>query len=378
MSRTGTINHCIQTLLITVTILLLLFFGLRPKSIPADNDAQWLPGERALIFHGTGIVYVEDLEWFHNVNDAGEFTIELQIAVQNINKVGFRPILMINNGSDDDQLTIWQWGSSIIAMNGDDYDYSRKSPRISTGRILNPEEIVDISITSNNLSTRLYINGQLLVDDQTWQILIPPYGKNTHLILGNSVYAKHGWEGTIYSLTIYAKAFSSEGIYQLYNRELPERLTCESCQTEVDFWCTFTGHNGLNIDDQYGLHIPLLIPERMVILKKSFMVMPWQSFRLNRVFVVDVLLNLFGFIPLGVLLYNRIRQSPTISESRVQIIVVLSCFLISFIIELCQVWQPGRNSSFLDLLLNSLGSYLGILFASIYFRYKKDNTTIAT
>ena len=363
LPRKETISQRIHTFLVIAMVLIILFLGLRPKSPLTGNDAQWLSDEHALIFQEAGIAYIDDLKWSHSSNNFDEFTIELRVAAQNIEKSGIRPILMINNGSDRDQLIIWQWGASIIAMNGDDYDYTRKLPRVSSKEVLAPGKILDISIISSNHSTKLYINGQLAVNNQTWQISIPGNDRKTHLILGNSIYAKHGWGGAIYSLAIHAKALSSEELHLSHRWKLPEIALYTIRPDEAKLWDTLTELN----------YIPLLIPKRIVMLKKSFMTIPWHSFSLSRSFLVDGLLNFFGFVPLGLLLCYRLWQSFADSKRSPHAITFLSCFLISLTIETCQVWQPARTSSVLDLLLNSLGSYLGILLASTYFKNKKDS-----
>ncbi len=355
-------------------ILVILFFGLRPKSISSNNDVQLLPDEHALSFRKSSIAYADDLKIFHSSNDSNEFTIKLRIAVQNIEENGFRPVLMIHDGVDHDQLTIWQWGASLIAMNGDDYNYTKKAPRVSTKDILTPGKIVDISLTSSSCSTKLYIDGRLLAEHQAWQISIPDNGRKKRLILGNSAYAKHGWEGSIYSLAIYTRALSAQEVRRQYLWQSPNTPLHNNPPENVQLHYTFTERNGTSVNDQYGLQIPLLLPERRVMLKKNFLSMPWHGFSVNSSFLVDVLLNLFGFIPLGALLYWRILQSYTGSERSTRTITFLSCFLISFFIETFQAWQPARHSSLQDLLLNSFSGYLGILLASIYFKRKRDRT----
>jgi len=363
-------NHRTLTLATIAVILTTLFFGLRPKSFSTNNNIQLLPAEHALLFGQSGIAYIDDFNSFHNSKTSGDFTIQLRIAAQNIEEKGFRPILMIHDGSDRDQLTIWQWGTSIIAMNGDDYDYAKRKPRISVKDILSPGKIVNISLTSDNRSTKLYIDGQLEMENRNWQIVIPENKRKKRLILGNSVSAKHGWEGSIYSLTIHTKALSAEEVYLRYNQQSPATHLHNNTD-EIPLRYTFTERNEMGVDDLYGLHIPLLLPEQLIMLKHDFMAMPWHSFRFNISFFADVLLNLLGFIPLGALLYYRTRQSVTSSDRSIRAITFLSCFLISFFIEFFQAWQPNRHSSLLDLLLNSVSGYLGIVLADIYSKHKR-------
>jgi len=107
-----------------LTILLIcgiLFFGLRSKSGRMENNVKWLPAKKALQFNNSGIGYIDDEKIIRQIDSSEIYTLELFIEAYSTEKKAFRPILMIHNGSDKDQLVIWQWGSSIIAMNGDDY-----------------------------------------------------------------------------------------------------------------------------------------------------------------------------------------------------------------------------------------------------------------
>jgi hypothetical protein len=165
-------------LLLLVIVVIILFFGLRPKTLSNSNDIHWLSDKKALSFHGHGIAYVDDVHVFNQKQHLSDFTIELIVTPENIVKKGFRSILMLHGEDDRHQLVIWQWGNAVIAMNGDDYDYSKRWPRVSAVKALTPGEAVFITITSDITGTRLFINGILAAENKSWKLTVPDDGKS--------------------------------------------------------------------------------------------------------------------------------------------------------------------------------------------------------
>ena len=77
-------------------------------------------------------------------------------------------------------------------------------------------------------------------------------------------------------------------------------------------------------------------------------------------FVKDVTVNVLGFIPFGFLLASLLRTSLR-SNWKLALVTTAAGFLLSFVIELIQAWMPSRDSSLLDLLMNTTGTLLGTL-----------------
>jgi hypothetical protein len=104
-----------------------------------------------------------------------------------------------------------------------------------------------------------------------------------------------------------------------------------------------------------GLELPRYYrePEPRVLMLPS--VADWSE----GWFVRDALLNLLGFVPLGLFV---VASMP--SRRRVAVVVaVLAGGLASLGIELAQALMVERNSSLLDLLLNTAGTAVGALLA---------------
>ena len=84
----------------------------------------------------------------------------------------------------------------------------------------------------------------------------------------------------------------------------------------------------------------------------------------NRYVLRDIILNVMVYVPLGLLavLVFRRRRSHAFAVAA----AIAFGFLLSVTMELLQVYVPGRDSSLLDVLTNTLGAAAGASFA-IYF-----------
>ncbi len=344
---------------------------MRPKTVFNGNDTRWSSDKKALSFHGRGIAYVDDVDVFSHKQHSSDFTIELSVTPENIVKKGFKSILMMHGEEDRHQLVIWQWGNAIIVMNGDDYDYSKKLPRVSAIEALTPGKAAFVTITSGAPGTRLFLNGSLAGENKNWKLTIPDDDKKLRLILGNSVYGKNGWEGEIYGVKLYGGAAPPERVKREYDRSLHQGHFSPDLTDDVQFLYSFSNYEDHLTPDQTGRNQPLQLPSRMVVLKKAFLSSP-AHFNPNQSFLTDVFLNLCGFIPLGAVAYCWLGRSKIVSKRYETVVVVTFCFLLSLCMEMLQAWLPGRTSSSLDLILNTMGAWLGILLLNIIWKARKD------
>jgi hypothetical protein len=353
-------------LLAIMIVVLTLFFGLRPKEWTPINNVQWLSSERALSFQHPSIAYVDDVQSFGNHQSSEDFSIQIVIAPENILRGGYRPILTIHGGDDCNQLTLWQWGASVIVMNGNDYDYSKKSPRLSAKDSLVPGELSLITVTSSGLNTYLYMGGKLASKTQNSRLVIPHTPDKMRLILGNSVYGKHSWDGEIYGVAMTSVALSEMRVKSLYDNWMSRISPVFEPVDDLRLLYTFNEGKGRLVTDETGLNPSLQLPSRLIVLQRAFLSPPWEHFRLNLVCLIDVLVNVIGFIPIGAVAYYWSRGTHT-PYRRYSIPVTLAfCFCLSLGIESVQAWLPNRDSSLLDLVLNTCGAWLGItVFTSI-------------
>lgn len=355
------ISRFLLLLPVLTMIAIVLFFGLRPMGGSDLNNVHWMPDKKNLNFQEPGIAYLDDLRIFADEQQIDEWTIQIAVAPENRHKLGFRTILMLHNGDDQDQFAIWQWGDAVIVMNGDDYEYARKLPRISETDALRTGTTSFITVTSTPQETRLFLNGTLAKEMNNWHATLPNSRKKLQLILGNSVYGKHSWEGGIYGLALYRTALSQERVQRDYDKWLQKKIVAPGLMDELLLLYTFNEDQGRLVPDRIGNNPPLQLPVRQVVLKKTFLSPPWQSSILSRSFLVDAVINFIGFIPLGAAICYWLRQSPTSLGRYAALVSVAFCLLLSLGMEIGQAWLPTRDSSLSDLALNTLGAWTGVL-----------------
>ena len=82
--------------------------------------------------------------------------------------------------------------------------------------------------------------------------------------------------------------------------------------------------------------------------------------------IQDMVLNLLGFMPLGFLLCATVIRSGKAFERRYWWIAFGLAFIFSLSLEIAQAWIPSRDSSLLDLMLNTLGAAAGGWLFSVF------------
>ncbi len=359
-------SYYLSILLVLTIITIVLFFGLRPKTWSNSNNVHWLPDKKALSFHNPGIAYVDNVHIFADKQLKNEWTIQILVSSENLRSLGFRSMVMLHNGEDRQQLALWQWGDTVIAMNGDDYEYSRKWPRISAMGALKLGQPVLITVTSTQRGTCLFINGTLAKEVKDWQATVPHSGKKMQLILGNSVYGKHSWEGEIYGLAFYGKALTQQRVQRDYDIWLRQKVFAPESKDNLLLLDIFNKKQNRLAADRTTSTQQLQLPVRQVVLKKTYLSPPWHNFTLSRSFLVDAVLNFIGFIPLGAAIYYWLQQTSLAPGKYQALVSVALCFSLSLGMEIVQAWLPNRFSSLSDLTLNTLGAWLGVMLLVPY------------
>ena len=338
-----------------------LFFGLRTRNWPIANDVQWLPDKRAIRFDNSGIAYVDDLRAVRSSRQSGPLTIEMAVTPAIIHKLGFSPLLVMHDGADRRQLVVWQYGPSLIVMNGDDYDYRRRRPRVVGRDVFSPQRTIYLTITSGELGTHLYIDGILADANRNWKLSIPVEGEPLRLVLGHSVYDRYGWRGDIHGLALAGEAISAEAVRLRFDRWAADRGFDALKQASTMLLFTFDEKSGNGFSDVSGGNQTLELPAHMTVLKKTFLSSPWPHFYWSRAVTSDMVVNVIGFVPLGIVFYGFLQCLSGRYTRHNQLLAVALCLMLSFGIELAQTWIPTRHSTLPDLILNTFGAWLGIV-----------------
>jgi len=357
-------------ILVGVTLVIvvgMLYFGVRLKGYRPVNRVEWSASE-GLSFRRSAIAYTED---FFAAGQGGEarkagLTIEMLLRVEDLGNPSFRYILSVHAGSDKRQLLIGQWRHWLVLMNGNDYDSRQGVPKLYVD--LSPVGVrpVWLAIVAGEGGTAVYVEGRLAKANANLHLAYPYQGGQARLVLGNSVYAKHAWSGTIGGLALYDRALAGSRLQAHYARWAAGEDGFASDRSAAPKICyrfdQLSGGRVVNraggaAGDRYDLKVPPL----MSVLKMEFLQWPRFSFSSESRWhmLSDVVLNLIGFVPLGFMLSGLLGRVANRGGRWGWGVAVGAAFLFSLFLEVTQAWIPSRDSSLLDLMMNTAGAGLG-------------------
>jgi VanZ family protein len=178
------------------------------------------------------------------------------------------------------------------------------------------------------------------------------------IVLGNSPKGTEYWTGKLLSLAIYDHPLTEEEVSQHFPQHFHDLK--KSGQGKPVSLYLFDEHSGTLAHDSLG-NRHIVIPQRFKALEKTVLVPPWEDFRFNRSYLMDILTNILGFIPFGFIFsaYLWVRKPQSNFQLLLKSVIIAGC--ISLLIELVQVYLPSRNSQLTDVITNILGATLGII-----------------
>jgi len=340
----------------------ILFFGLWPKDFNFSNDVTWITEQLGIRFSGYGIAYTDPIKELRKEDDSGEngFSIELALKTLSYHEDGFNFILAIHNGKDSNQLLVGQWHSSIIVMNGDDYNHRRRTKRITVKLAAVPPTTRFVTITTGKNGTSIYLDGQLNRTKRDLVLKMPENGR-ARLLLGNSVYGRHSWKGDVYGLAFYRYILTDQDVKMHFDNWVKDQKILFAMKYKPFVLYLFDEKGGKRAFDHASEKHDLEIPSRMQILNKKVLSLTWDRLNFDSRFIRDIIINLIGFIPLGFFLNATFVKVGGSFERHGVLTTVVLCFTVSLAIEILQAWMPSRSSDFLDLVLNTLGALLGVM-----------------
>ena len=356
---------------LVVVSVAVLFFGLNPRAF--SNHVEWIENQSGIRFSKDSIAYTNVFNGRigGDFSDLKTFSVEIALKLEETYKDKFKFIFVLHNGQDRNQLLMAQWHSSIILMNGDDYAHRRKTKRLVVDTAVLPTSTLFLTITTNSHGTKLYFEDKLISENKDLILDFPNHGK-VMLVLGNSVYGENPWQGDIYGLAFYQSVLTSQDIKIHFAKWSNENNFSFAKNVRPFILFPFDEKEGRWASDiSVGRH-SLFIPKTMETLKKKFLRVPRKEMRFRTNFIVDIFLNILGFIPFGFLLSANLNDRSDIFRKYRVLITVGLCLMVSLIIEIIQAWLPLRRSSLSDLLLNVFGGWIGSKIYLSWFRHLYD------
>ena len=356
----------------TIILVITLFFGLKPEGYRFINQVEWLSHDNGIAFKGYGMIHSDKALGAIGITDSMTIIISMK-SYSNRRKLS--RIISIVNIDGDELLTFDQWSNGISAS------FRRKGHNQRTRKYLSK------ALSTDSIRTIIIgiCGGLLWLESENAKkrsVKLPPelksrFLENSSLFIGYSASGINPWHGELYRLTI------STGCSR-HNINTGDSIT----MSDKDF---FHYSYGKPVADflfkkKFDRRIVNKYPEKWDLLIPAYPKMhkyDWPQPITNitaqlkysrRSVIIDLIVNLFGFIPLGavfMLLFVNFRETYVSAFIFTSLIALLA----STSIELLQIFIPTRTSQMIDIVLNTIGACIGtfsIHFLPDIFKLKID------
>jgi hypothetical protein len=322
------------------------------------NDVLWTAGVDGLRFGPRGIVVSSrGIEW---PNRPATTPCSIESWLQPDRNPYSSDIL--NFYAADRNLRLFQWSGTTLLLYE---DVDSHHEEIDIENALPAGVPVFVSIVGGPGGTSVYLNGEL---SQRSQLLrLTAVDCSGRLVLGTSPFVDTAWRGQIRSVAIYTTELTAAQVREHFAARNDETILKNGGELPAALY-NFVKPSGREIQDQVGASPSLYLPAHFTILHKSLLLPPWKDLRWSADSLLDIFLNVAGFVSLGCVLSAYFR----IYFRRAPLYALLFGVGLSLAIEMAQIYLPTRTSSLGDVLMNTIGLVLGII-SSRFFESLADS-----
>jgi VanZ family protein len=348
-------TRAIATALLIVVIIILVA-GLWPFNPFPANNVAWLKGRNGLEFGRNPIVLSKRPLDFAEPKWS---SISVEIWLLPADNWSSRTFFSIYTPENPKRFYMLNYHNLfIIRRTRPDTTGQWEVATIGVEKTVPPDSPLFIAVTGGPKSSSIYFNGKLAR-------ALPGYSLSGsdisgQLIFGTSPFDKQTWHGEWRGLAIYGAELSPADVlahYQEWVQGHQAELAKGSVPTAL---YDFHEGEGDNIHDLAGAAPDLFIPKHFSVPHKPILQWPWNEFHPTRSYVLDIAINIAGFVPLGFFLAAFLWSATR--NRRPVLTAILIGALISLTIELLQAYIPQRSSGMTDIITNTLGTAIGAIF----------------
>ncbi len=328
----------------------MLFAGLTPFHHP-KNAVTWLANQKGLNFDRHGIVLSSVTFQMTTSDTAASSSLEIWVQPEHVQDSSV--FLSFATPEDHEKFLLRQYTSSLILTHKKEPDH--RVANVGVENVFRQSKPVFLTVTSDEQGTVVYINGALADKFPHFQL-----GKDLtgQLVVGGSPVAPDGWRGQVLGLAIYRRNLTPAQVREHFETWTKNgRIEPSSDEQPIALYL-FDEHSGSVIHNAVRSGVDLNVPQRYLLPYQRFLEPFWQEFGPGRTHLKDILVNIVGFMPLGFCFYAYWSLVRPVKHAAMMTMLV--GFALSLTIEVLQSFLPTRNSGTMDLITNTLGTFLGL------------------
>jgi VanZ family protein len=336
------------------TLCSIMVIGLWPFHSPRD-EVHWLQNENGLQFDRYGTVLsTGTLE--RASSDGPSASIEFWMSPASAWNTG--TLIAFYSPPTTRQFSLHQRYTDLVLQRDIGDPHTRLSPvEMQVHNVFRKKQAL-ITVTSDGRETAVYIDGQLVTRSLWFGLSADDL--TGRLIVGTSALQGDSWPGRLRGLALYGSQLSASQVAQ-HDEEWTQKGKPVATDNErVRALYLFDEHAGRIVHDYAGSGGDLYIPGHFLVLHQMFLEPPWSEMRAQHSYVKNVLINIAGFVPLG-LVWSAYFSSVWRIRWAAAATVMLG-FAVSLTIEILQASLPTRYSGMTDIITNTLGTCLGVVF----------------
>lgn len=277
------------------------------------NGASAGATQQSLIFESPGIAYSRFVPpWARHPDKIDSLSIELAVTPYSLNQNGPARIVTLSRNASLRNLTLGQSGADLVVRIRTSSSSPNGTPSISIPSVFSANTLTRITLDVRNSKVQISINGRNRFTRELNYAPFLTWAPDYRFAVGNEMTFDRPWLGEVSTLRVVA--------------------------------------NGADYD--YQTNESLVLSDRYYLPPDLYL----KHDRVTFALVVDWLVNLFGFLPLGFLAAVGIRHWKFAVFSGVAVSLVVSAT-----IEVSQLWLPWRFSGLRDISLNVIGGGLGAI-----------------
>ena len=338
-------------------ILAILFATLSPFNFFPANKVRWLPGATGITFAGRGVVISNGVLGM----SGPDASASLEILLRPASLEGSTTILSIYTPGNPNQFLVRQWTDGLLVTR--DVLNAQKSPqrtKFDVDHAFQEGKLLLLTLKFEPTGVAVYLNGRPA--KVLPRFIISKNQLSGQIVLGTAPEDFQPWSGEVHGLAIYSKALTDAQVVQHYDNWLTESRADSPDLDGAIAYYAFTEGTGRDIHNRVQSGPDLEIPKEFEVPHKAFLKSPAKEFAANWEYLNDVLRNILGFVPLGFILCAFLNCTRT--RPGAILLAILAGGILSFTIEVLQLYVPQRNSGTTDIITNTLGTAFGAVLAN--------------